>query len=309
MATFTDISRLHTWQHKKQRLTIIEKSRDSVKFRRDNPEIYIYIEKNRVPKMTSHYDSLATISGEERVGVNVGKKGKKEREKESHADKARRANRVAEKEAEAESKKEKKEDQRGGLSLEEISKYRQSAQQNSMDAIRAAEERYAKKAKELGSSALQNVKESAQQAKDYTAQTAHQANDYASQKAVGAKEAGASVAEREPAKDVVVETGKSTVGYGGKEEETGEQECGSGEVVEKPAETVQEEFYRAAPEEHERREHQGGGGIFAAIVETIVEIAQNTKDLVVGQDDQTRGYKGGSIEYTEPEEVEERRVP
>ncbi|GMP67446.1 hypothetical protein CsSME_00027429 [Camellia sinensis var. sinensis] len=278
--------------------------------------------------MTSHYDSLSTISGEERVGVNVGKKGKKEREKESHADKARRANRVAEKEAEAESKKEKEEDQRGGLSLEEISKYRQSAQQNSMDAIRAAEERYAKKAKELGSSALQNVKESAQQAKDYTAQTAHQANDYASQKPVGAKEAGASVAEREPAKDVVVETGKSTVGYGGKTllivfcsaatrfefghimgEETGEQECGSGEVVEKPTETVQEEFYLAAPEEHERREHQGGGGIFAAIVETIVEIAQNTKDLVVGQDDQTRGYKGGSIEYTEPEEVEERRVP
>ncbi|CAL5342708.1 unnamed protein product [Camellia sinensis] len=241
--------------------------------------------------MTSHYDSLATISGEERVGVNVGKKGKKEREKESHADKARRVNRVAEKEAEAESKKEKEEDQRGGLSLEEIFKYRQSAQQNSMDAIRASEERYAKKAKELGSSALQNVKESAQQAKDYTAQTAHQANDYASQKAVGAKEAGASVAEREPAKDVVVETGKSIVGYGGKGEETGEQECGSGEVVEKPTETVQEELYWAAPEEHERREHQGGGGIFAAIVETIVEIAQNTKDLVVGQDDQTRGYR------------------
>ncbi|KAI8007242.1 hypothetical protein LOK49_LG07G02060 [Camellia lanceoleosa] len=257
--------------------------------------------------MTSHYDSLATVSGEERVGVNVGKKGKKEREKESHADKARRENRVAEKEAEAETKKEKEEGERGELSLEEISTYRQSAQQNSMDAIRAAEERYEQKAKELGSSALQNVKESAQQAKDYTAQTAHQAKDYTSQKAVGAKETGASVAERQPAKDVVVETGKSTVGYVGKGEETGEQECGS-EVVEKPTETVQEEFYRAAPEEHERREHQGGGGIFAAIVETIVEIAQNTKDLVVGQDDQTRGYKGGSIEYTEPEEEEERRV-
>ncbi|KAI8010507.1 hypothetical protein LOK49_LG06G02452 [Camellia lanceoleosa] len=40
-------------------------------------------------------------------------------------------------------------------------------------------------------------------------------------------------------------------------EETGEQECGSGEVVEKPTETIQEEFYWAVPEEHERREHQG----------------------------------------------------
>ncbi|KAI8009430.1 Serine carboxypeptidase-like 20 [Camellia lanceoleosa] len=40
-------------------------------------------------------------------------------------------------------------------------------------------------------------------------------------------------------------------------EQTGEQECGNGEVVEKPTETIQEEFYWAVPEEHERREHQG----------------------------------------------------
>ena len=67
---------------------------------------------------------------------------------------------VAEKEAKAESKKEKEEGEREGLSLEEISKYKQSTQQNSIDAIRVAEERYAKKTKELGSWALQNVKES-----------------------------------------------------------------------------------------------------------------------------------------------------
>ncbi|KAJ8532145.1 hypothetical protein K7X08_012068 [Anisodus acutangulus] len=47
-----------------------------------------------------------------------------------------------------------------GPSLEEISHYRQTAQQNSMDAIRAAEERY-EKAKEMGASTLHNVKESA----------------------------------------------------------------------------------------------------------------------------------------------------
>ncbi|KAK4342296.1 hypothetical protein RND71_038112 [Anisodus tanguticus] len=47
-----------------------------------------------------------------------------------------------------------------GPSLEEISQYRQTAQQNSMDAIRAAEERY-EKAKEMGASTLHNVKESA----------------------------------------------------------------------------------------------------------------------------------------------------
>ncbi|XP_059282787.1 seed biotin-containing protein SBP65 isoform X4 [Lycium ferocissimum] len=47
-----------------------------------------------------------------------------------------------------------------GPSLEEISQYRQTAQQNSMDTIRAAEERY-EKAKEKGASTLQNVKDSA----------------------------------------------------------------------------------------------------------------------------------------------------
>ncbi|KAG5597212.1 hypothetical protein H5410_038444 [Solanum commersonii] len=52
------------------------------------------------------------------------------------------------------------EETKGAPSLEEISQYRATAQQKSMNAIRAAEERY-EKAKEMGGSALQNVKESA----------------------------------------------------------------------------------------------------------------------------------------------------
>lgn len=57
-----------------------------------------------------------------------------------------------------------------GHSLEEISKYRQSAQQNSMESIRAAEERYAAKAKELSASTLQNVKESTRPVVEYSAE-------------------------------------------------------------------------------------------------------------------------------------------
>ncbi|KAI8002639.1 DNA polymerase epsilon catalytic subunit A [Camellia lanceoleosa] len=42
-----------------------------------------------------------------------------------------------------------------------------------------------------------------------------------------------SVSNYDEVKDAIMEKG----------EETGEQECGSGEVVEKPTETIQEEFY------------------------------------------------------------------
>jgi hypothetical protein len=61
------------------------------------------------------------------------------------------------------------EGEKEGLSLEEISKYRQEAQQNSMASIRTAEERSAAKAKKLASSALQNIKESSRPVVDFAA--------------------------------------------------------------------------------------------------------------------------------------------
>lgn len=51
-------------------------------------------------------------------------------------------------------------EERKAPSLEEIAQQRATAQQNSMDALTAAEERY-QKAKELGASALHDAKESA----------------------------------------------------------------------------------------------------------------------------------------------------
>lgn len=90
-----------------------------------------------------------------------------------------------------------------GPSLEEISQYRATAQQNSMEAIRAAEERY-EKAKEMGASTLHNVKESAAhrigatgayatekgaQAKDTITHGLEKGTQYVAEKAGAAKDA------------------------------------------------------------------------------------------------------------------------
>ncbi|KAK4368994.1 hypothetical protein RND71_012786 [Anisodus tanguticus] len=79
-----------------------------------------------------------------------------------------------------------------GPSLEEISQHRQTAQQNSMDTIRAAEERY-EKAKEKGAFTLHNVKESATHGLGatgkYVAEKAGAAKDTALEKGQQAYEA------------------------------------------------------------------------------------------------------------------------
>ncbi|XP_052177563.1 seed biotin-containing protein SBP65 [Diospyros lotus] len=305
----------------------------SEKLRRENvtDEPQIHVDKDRVPKITSHFESLAekvkgsdipggighpesgevgVVAGQggevggapghdqrgreegregktrfdstqfqspgsvvgnlEFSGVATGKQkeaeGGKEEEREmrkgEHGEKPRAVGKfeVSEeedkgkaegerREKEMERKEESGDEQREGLSLDEISKYRQTAQQSSMDALRAAEERY-NKAKEPASSALQNVKESAGQAKDTVAgglqktsqyvsekggavkdtamekghqgyvaakETAQQAKEYASEKASGAKDCTAqtvpSVAGR--ARDVTVDTAKKIGSYAG----------------------------------------------------------------------------------------------
>ncbi|GKG26693.1 hypothetical protein Tco_0402396 [Tanacetum coccineum] len=75
--------------------------------------------------------------------------------------------------------------QKKGHSLEEISKDRGTAQQNSMDAILAAEERY-QKSKDMDGSVGQNEeKSSVQKVKEYTTQFAAQT---AAEKAAKAKD-------------------------------------------------------------------------------------------------------------------------
>ncbi|CAN6570300.1 unnamed protein product [Malus baccata var. baccata] len=99
-------------------------------------------------------------------------------------------------------------------SLEEISQLRATAQQNSMEAMRAAEERYAK-AKEsarqgLGS-ATEYASETAGQAKDTLLQGAQTAKETLTSAGKTAIEKTAPLAER--AKDVAVSAGQTTLHY------------------------------------------------------------------------------------------------
>ncbi|KAK9284267.1 hypothetical protein L1049_023437 [Liquidambar formosana] len=188
------------------------------------------IKQDVVPKMKTHFESLA----EKVKGSDVGGGGKEggeemsqsesladkvremevagEKEKESYADKVRHADIVADKEAEA--KKREGREEKETPSLGEISKHRATAQQNSMETIRVAEERYAKAAKENGASALQSVKESVAPklgaAAEYAREKGSQAKDTVLQ---GARATSQYVTEKgSAAKDVTVEKGQQ--GYG-----------------------------------------------------------------------------------------------
>ncbi|XP_041006484.1 seed biotin-containing protein SBP65-like [Juglans microcarpa x Juglans regia] len=210
-------------------------------------------EKDRVPTLTSHFESLADkVKDQEREET--------ENQREKHTDQTRgKGSYVVGKfenvedqndvgkakggEGEGtdigEGRKEGKEVSEGQErkeqpSLEDISKLRAKAQQNSLDTLRAAEERYEKakesvsqgvgaatvytkekaaqtkdtvldkgravkdSAAEKGAQAKETVTSTAKTAADYTASTAEKAKDYALQKAVEAKE-------------VVVRAGETTV--------------------------------------------------------------------------------------------------
>ena len=163
----------------------------------------IHLEKERVPKMTSHFESLSEKVNEgERQGRDrtvprtVGKFEMNVGENEGGGD----------------------EEKRTGPSLEEISKFREKAQQNSVDAIKAAEKRYQKVAKESAApreeSETTYAKEKAAQAKDYTFQKAVQAKDAA---VSGGGTAAHYVGEKAAAaQDVSLEAGKGAAGYAGK---------------------------------------------------------------------------------------------
>ncbi|XP_011100212.1 embryonic protein DC-8-like isoform X2 [Sesamum indicum] len=192
----------------------------SKQLRRENhvtDERETVVKKDRVPKMTTHFESLAEKARDEQhnapvhgekphqfetppVGIQVSGSDRMRREEglEEETEREKRASQIhaekEEKEQQAAVYGERKEgtgekENHGGEesqvpSLEEISNLRAKAQQNSTEAIRAAEERY-EKSKEKGASAL------------------HKAKDYTAKKAVAAKE-------------VAVESGKGVAEYTGK---------------------------------------------------------------------------------------------
>lgn len=189
------------------------------------------LEKVVVPKMRTHFESLA-----EKAKSPQGSPGSAGSAEKVHQYETLPVEVGETKDGEGKKWGREREGERRQVpSLEEISELRGTAQQNSMEAIRAAEERY-EKAKESGASALQKTKESAVQGKDnalHGIQTGSQyiadksgalkdtavgkglqAKDYTAQKAVEAKD---SILSKGGAlKDTAVEKGQQAKDYSAK---------------------------------------------------------------------------------------------
>lgn len=200
-------------------------TRESVTEERD-----AMVEKNRVPNMTTHFESLVEKAREEQhsplhtPGKNhsptqtPAAKNHSPVRAQNHAllfsDSPEKEKRSGDEEEE-QPKEVKTTDQvqthpRNWPSLEELS----NLQHNSMDVIaKAAEDGY-EKAKEMGASALQKAKE----AKDVVASKGQSAVQFASEKAKVAKDTTADYVgpKATAARDVVMESGKEAVEYVGK---------------------------------------------------------------------------------------------
>ncbi|KAL0925161.1 hypothetical protein M5K25_003472 [Dendrobium thyrsiflorum] len=172
------------------------------------------------------------------------------------------------------------------ISPEEIGPYRATAQQNSIDAIKAAEDRYAK-AKESGTTAFQQTKEAVvhgvgagtnylagkgYQAADYTVEKGKQGYEYAKETAITAAQKSAELAKQAAvkAKDVTVSSGETAWNYAtgktgevkeaalgadGREEETGGVKEKLGERAEEDKNKVSESLFG------EKEKEEGKGGV------------------------------------------------
>ncbi|KAF8369718.1 hypothetical protein HHK36_032259 [Tetracentron sinense] len=133
----------------------------------------IPVEKQRVPKTATHFEALA----EKARGSDISGK-------EAQSEKAREEAQATE---------------NAKSSLDEIAKYRATAQQNSIEAIRGAKEKYVKTKESAGHGGLAAARDkitgASKTAAEYTAQTAEQAKDYALQKAAEAKDAAVNISK------------------------------------------------------------------------------------------------------------------
>ncbi|KAJ0963062.1 hypothetical protein J5N97_028184 [Dioscorea zingiberensis] len=162
------------------------------------------------------------------------------------------------------------EDKKQNLSPEEIGQYRATAQQNSVESIRGAEERYAK-AKESGYTAIRETKEAVTQgvgaAKDFAVEKTKEG--YHTAKDAAAKTMG-------KAKEYVYH-------------EKGEEKVGDHEANHKDKLSEQDDLSSKEP-------HQYGQtsitsvlwGILGAVGESLKEIAQTAKEIVMGKDSERK---------------------
>ncbi|XP_031378606.1 seed biotin-containing protein SBP65-like [Punica granatum] len=198
-----------------------------------NSDREVHVEKDRVPKMASHLESLAKKAKES--DVTLGKDAPTV-EGEQDIDRAEVAAHFVEKlrdlasclrwergpwkqEAREITGREEKGSESQQPSLEEISRLRALAQQNSMDTLRAAEERYNKAKESKGAAAKDVVLEKSRQgygvAKEYKVPKAEQTKDYTVHKAAEDKDYTVQKAAAAVAKDKAVDVTKGVAGYAG----------------------------------------------------------------------------------------------
>ncbi|GER42412.1 late embryogenesis abundant protein [Striga asiatica] len=199
----------------------------------------IEVEKDKVPKMTTHFESLAQTEGRQQ-----------------------------------------------GLSLEEISKLRGTAQQSSIEAIRAAENRYEKANQQMGTEG-KGLKDQALEKVAEATKVVSSVAGYTKDKVVGVGQtvAGYTGEKLAAVKDAVVATKeKDEVERGLEAKKSSQQETKS--------EALDREEMGGEEESRLEGEEKGSGSVLQAIGETIVEIGQTTKELLVGKDnDKVKEYE------------------
>ncbi|KAI3818822.1 hypothetical protein L1987_12643 [Smallanthus sonchifolius] len=233
---------------------------DSMQLRRENKtdERQIHVEKDKVPKITTHFESLTVKdSGDHPVAHHGAAGGIHDQ----------------------------------GPSLEDISKYRGIAQQNSMEAIRAAQEQYQKSKETVDA-------EKATKAKDYTVEKGQEAKDVVAEKTIGLTETVVDVSKKGAgyvgekavaAKDIAVDAGKTTVGYVGKVAEVvkdkavvagwsaaefaSDKAVGATETVANVSSTV-----------------AGFAGDTVVATKDVVGVGKKTKDMVVATEESAKDY-------------------
>ncbi|XP_030518500.2 seed biotin-containing protein SBP65-like [Rhodamnia argentea] len=225
------------------------------------------VERDLVPKMTSHYESLAEKAKDPAITIVGGKDAPTETTapKTEHDSPSKMA------------------DKRGG----DGHGHGDTGGKVKEKVVQGAREGY------------EAVKETVAKAKDYTVEAGHKAAEVAAKPLVAAKDATAAVGDR--AKEA---TAAKTEQMERERQGTwASEQRGTktmDEILQEPAEYQDKENRAIVEAEVDRMRNQGKqgklGGILGAIGETLVEIAQSTKDMVLGKDHR-RGKPENAVVY------------
>ncbi|XP_010052524.2 seed biotin-containing protein SBP65 [Eucalyptus grandis] len=224
------------------------------------------VERDLVPKMASHYEALAEKAKEPAITIVGGRDAPIETTgtKTGHDGPSK----MAEKPDETA--------QRGGGGGEKGGKVKEKVVQGASGTTQYL----AEKSKE----GYEAVKETAAKAKDHTVEAGQKAAEMAAKPLVAAKDAAVAVGNR--AKEATAAKTEQMERERQASKQRGTET--TDEISQEPVEYQDNENQGTVEAEFDGKRKQGKqgtlGGILGAIGETLVEIAQSTKDMVLGKD-------------------------